>query len=478
MALASLSGVITPLFSLVIFTLGHGLLTTLLTLRLSAEHASPTQIGLVSAAYFAGLFFGSFINARIILRVGHIRAYSAYASILASLAVLHGLIVDAHVWIGLRFLGGLATSGLFVVIESWLLVSSTAKTRGQVLAVYMILLYGALAIAQLLLKLIDPMVLAPFAMTAIAASLSVVPLSLTRVSSPQLETTQGLNIFQLVKLTPSGTFGSFTSGMIIGTVYGLLPLFFTESGADISTVANLMAVVIFGGMTLQYPVGKLSDKLDRRIVLLLLCVAITLTSATVIISNGNTAFNLQTILIFLFGGLSFALYPIALSHACDELNPDQVISANQGLMLAYSLGAVIGPLIAPLVMKLLGSQGLFVYFGVTSALLAVYLSYRKRVRAPVPLEEHQNYTPVPPNTTVTAELDPRADVNQFDEPENADDFVHDPVPMEQVTDAMPDEVQAMEEQLAEAQQLQEAETEKAEQTTASTEQFESFREHR
>ncbi|PXF30829.1 major facilitator transporter [Pokkaliibacter plantistimulans] len=414
MALASLTGVIPPLFSLVIFTLGHGLLTTLLTLRLSAEHVDPQAIGMVSAAYFAGLFTGSFFNARIIVRVGHIRAYAAYASILATLAILHGLLIDPAIWTGLRFIGGIATSGLFVVIESWMLVSSSPQTRGQILAFYMILLYGALAVAQLLLKYIDPMILVPFAMTAMAASLSVVPLSLTRVASPTLEITQGISFFKLVKLTPSGAFGSFTSGMVLGSIYGLMPLFFTDTGHSLNQVANLMAVLILGGMTLQYPVGRLSDKMDRRVVLTILCCCLTIASLTLVFGTEKGSYYIQAGLIFLFGGLAFSLYPMSLSHACDELAPDQVISANQGLLLSYSIGAVIGPLLAPVAMSVYGPKGLFIYFCIVSGVLAGFLLWRKKVRAPVPLAEHQNFITVPPNSPVTAELDPRADVNQTD----------------------------------------------------------------
>ncbi|KIX26176.1 MFS transporter [Aeromonas salmonicida] len=369
----SLTRLLSPLASLVIFILGHGMFNTLLTVRLSAEQVSVQAIGLVSAAYFGGLVLGAFVNACLIIRVGHIRAYAAYASLLCFLFLLHGMVVEPVSWAALRLVGGFATGGLFVVLESWMLVSSSPANRGRLMSLYMILLYGSLAMGQLVLKWVDPMVLTPFALCAMVAP-------------------QPVGVIELVRLTPAGMGSSFTSGLILGAIYGLLPLYFTDSGASLSRVADMMALVILGGMCLQYPIGRISDRYDRRLVILLLSAVLT------------------GVLVFLLGGMAFSIYPLSLSHACDELRPDQVLGANQGLLLAYSLGAMIGPLLAPFVMMQFGPQGLFVYFALCGALLTAYLGWRKRQRAPIPLAEHQVFMPVPPNTPMTAELEPRTDL--------------------------------------------------------------------
>ncbi|MBW3811036.1 MFS transporter [Aeromonas hydrophila] len=346
---------LSPLTSLVIFILGHGMFNTLLTVRLSAEQVSAQAIGLVSAAYFGGLVLGAFVNARLIIRVGHIRAYAAYASLLCFLFLLHGMVVEPLSWAALRLVGGFATGGLFVVLESWMLVSSTPANRGRLMSLYMILLYGSLAMGQLLLKWVDPMVLTPFALCAMAATLSVIPLAVSRVATPAMVAPQPVGVLELVRLTPAGMGSSFTSGLILGAIYGLLPLYFTDSGSSLSKVADMMALVILGGM-------------------------------------------------------AFSIYPLSLSHACDELRPDQVLGANQGLLLAYSLGAMTGPLLAPFVMAQFGPEGLFVYFALCGLLLTGYLGWRKRQRAPIPLADHQVFIPVPPNTPMTAELEPRTDL--------------------------------------------------------------------
>ncbi|MFQ2892518.1 MFS transporter [Aeromonas caviae] len=405
----ALTRLLSPLTSLVIFILGHGLFNTLLTVRLSAEQVSAQAIGLVSAAYFGGLVLGTFINARLIIRVGHIRAYAAYASLLCFLFLLHGMVVEPVTWAALRLIGGFATGGLFVVLESWMLVSSTPANRGRLMSLYMILLYGSLALGQLLLKQVDPMVLTPFALCAMAATLSVVPLALSRVATPAMVAPQPVGVLELVRLTPAGMGSSFTSGLILGAIYGLLPLYFTDSGASLSQVADMMALVILGGMCLQYPIGRASDRYDRRLVILLLCALLTLIALLMLLPEPWRE-PVEGTLVFLLGGMAFSIYPLSLSHACDELRPDQVLGANQGLLLAYSLGAMTGPLLAPFTMTTFGPQGLFVYFALCGLLLSAYLGWRRRKRAPIPLTEHQVFMPVPPNTPMTAELEPRTDL--------------------------------------------------------------------
>lgn len=399
--------VISPLLSLLLFIIGHGLLSTLLTLRLHAEGVSAGWIGLVSTAYFAGLVLGSFANARLISRVGHIRAYAAYASLLAVLSLWHGLMVDPLTWSLLRLLGGFATGGLFVVIESWMLVSSSPATRGRLMALYMILLYGGLAGGQWLLRYIDPAQLSPFALSAMSASVSVLPLALTRVGMPQTETPRSLSVLTLLRLTPAGMVSCMVSGLLLGGIYGLLPLFFTRQGLALNQVANQMTLVILGGVCLQYPLGRLSDRFDRRRILALLGVAVAMLSLTILLLSHLAQPQMQAGLIFLFGGLAFSIYPISMSHACDELTPEQMVSATQGMLLSYSLGSTIGPLLASQAMTHVGPNGLFGFFALCAGGLTLYLVWRQKVRSAVPMDEHQSYVPVPLNTPLVGDLDPR-----------------------------------------------------------------------
>lgn len=405
-----------PLLSMTIYVIGHGLLTTLLTVRLNLAGTSPNVIGMVATAYFGGLVAGTYVNSRVISRVGHIRAYAAYASLLACITILYGFIESAGIWIILRFIGGFATGGLLVVIESWMLVNSRQEFRGRVMAVYMVLFYGAFAAGQLLLQVYPPEALESLALAAMAASLSVVPLALTRVEIPKLEAKGKPDIIALIRKTPAGTIGGFSAGMILGVIYGLLPLFFAETGYDLGQIANMMVVVILGGMTLQYPLGKLSDHMDRRIVLLLLFSATGLLSLAFIWLEATSNILLTAGLLFVSGGMFFSIYPISLSHACDELSQNEIIEANQGLIICYSIGAMTGPLIAPVFMTLRNSTGIFWYFVLLASLTSLFLLWRLNVRDKVQPEEQLAFSISTPNTPVIVELDPRFDPTPGEDP--------------------------------------------------------------
>ncbi|WP_416399371.1 MFS transporter [Allohahella sp. A8] len=409
MKVPKLPGIIFPLISLAIYSLGHGVLSTLVTVRLSAEGVSSTWIGFVSSAYFAGLIVGTFVNARLIVSVGHIRAFAAYASILAAITLLLGLVVIPEFWVFMRFLGGFASGGLLVVIESWILVTTPSVKRGQVMAAYMILFYGSMALGQMVLKNVDLNTLVPFAICAISASLSVVPLALARVNMPILEIGKNLPLRRLLRITPAGITSSFASGLLLGALYGLLPLFFASSGYDLGNTANMMAIVIVGGMALQYPIGRLSDLTDRRIVLAALFGISMVISIFFVWAAPTENFWLTAGFIFLLGGTMFSMYPISLSHACDEIEPNMVMSVNQGLLIAYSIGAMAGPAMAPLFIEVRGPLGLFAFFSVVCAATVVFLLYRRTRREAVPLGEHFSHAMTIPNTPIMAEIDPRAE---------------------------------------------------------------------
>lgn len=400
---------IAPLLSLFILILGNGLFTTLVAVRLHGEGSSALIIGLATACYYAGLVCASFKIERSIIRVGHIRAFSAFASALAVISLLQGIYVNPWFWLFLRFLGGIATAGLFIVIESWLLILGTIKTRGQILAIYMVTFYAAQGLGQFLINLGDPESLILFAITAMLCSLSVIPLAMSKVGAPQFGEPTSLSFRSLYKKSASGIIGCFCAGLILGSIYGLLPLYLAEKTHNTSDVGLFMALTIFGGMALQYPVGKISDYVDRRNVL----IAISLLTIVISLSI-NILFHWQwaaLIAIFIFGGLTFTLYPVSISHACDLLLPNEIVAGTQGLLLAYSLGATIGPAIGPLFMKLIGINGLFLYFITISAILAIFFSWRKIWVAP--RKHDETFIPIPQTTPITAEMDPRGEISEL-----------------------------------------------------------------
>lgn len=395
--------VLTPLISLAIFTLGNGFFTTLLVLRMHAENASSFSIGAMSAAYYLGLVIGSFYIEKLIIKVGHIRSFSGFASALAVISLLHGFFYNIPCWLVLRFLSGYATAGIFIVIESWLLLAGNVKVRGQILSLYMISFYAAQACGQFFLNISPSTNLLLFAISAMLCSLSVIPLSMVKIGQPQISEPSVLNFKKLYQASASGVIGCICCGLILSAIYGLLPLFIIERLHSTIYVSGFMAAVIFGGMALQYPLGKLSDHMDRRTVLIGVSMSFVLISSVTLLTFNNTW--MSFVCMFLFGGMAFTLYPISISHACDALSSKDMVSGTQGLMLAYSLGATAGPLIAPLLMKPFGPAGLFFYFIAISFMLAAFFVWR-RLSTPRTLPDEPFQT-IPQTSPIAAELDPR-----------------------------------------------------------------------
>lgn len=398
----------TPILSLIVFTLGSGLLTTLITVRLHLEGGGAWIVGLITAVYYTGLVLGSFCNDNLIRRVGHIRVYAGFAAILAVATLLQGIFVSEWVWLLLRFIIGYSIAALYIAIESWLLVVAPPKRRGQVLSLYMISFYAALATGQFFLNLSDPKTIVPFCIAAILFSLSIVPLSMTRATSPALEDISPLSMRKLYKISPSGIFGCFCGGLITSVIYGLMPLFIKQLKYSTPYVATVMGLIIFGAMFIQYPIGRLSDYMERRKMLIAtsfmtLCVSLILMLFAIV--HISLIF---LIFMFIFGGVAFVIYPLSISHTCDYLESKDIVAATQGLLLANGVGSIIGPLIVPWFILVMGPLGLFVYFGLTGGILGLFFSWRRTKRPGPSIEEQQGFVAVPRTTPIATGFDPRA----------------------------------------------------------------------
>jgi len=404
----TLKSIISPILSLIILLLGNGLFMTYVTVRLKIDDYSNEAIGFVSASFYAGVLVGSFYANRLIERIGHIRAFAGFASLLSVVSLLQGFYISIWSWSILRALNGAMMAGLFITIESWLLVKSTPKIRGKVLAIYMTALYASQSLGQFLLNISDPLSWIPYILIAILTSLSVIPVSLTKAEAPITSEPSYLRFTKLLNISPLGVIGCLLSGVMLGAVYGLAPLYAQEIGLSLKYISLFMSIIIFGGLVLQWPIGHISDYIDRRKILLIVGLLTTATSILIAIFD---AYNIYLLfgLVFLFGGFSFTLYPLSISHTCDHLEPKDFVAATGGLMIAYGLGAIIGPLIAPFAFKLLGPKGLFIYFAVISGILALYAFIRLFRLPPIPPEEKLPYANLPRTTPSVGELDPRSE---------------------------------------------------------------------
>ncbi|MCQ4298242.1 MFS transporter [Pseudomonas stutzeri] len=402
-----MKSLIAPISSLLggvaLLLLGHGLLNTLLTLRGVAEGYSTGLIGLLMSGYFAGFLIGTWLAPSLIRRIGHIRTFAFYAALAAVAVLLHVLIVNPWVWLVLRVLYGVSLVTLYMVIESWLNAQVSGEKRGQVFALYMAVNLGALAAAQQLLSLDTPMNFTLFALAAILISSALMPITLTRQAQPALPDMPATDLLQLARIAPLPLMAAGISGLTLGGFWGLAPVYASQVGFDAAGVGLLMSITILGGAVLQWPIGLFSDKHDRRVVLLWVA-AIAAVLALVI--TPILAGSLLLGLMFLWGGLAFSIYSIAVAQMVDQLNPDEILSGSSGLLLANGFGAAFGPVVAGGLMHLFGAIALPLFFAVTLGILAIYSFWRPRRVVDLVTEPHGHFTPMLRTSHTVLELMP------------------------------------------------------------------------
>jgi MFS family permease len=395
--------------SLVIVIPGESLSNTLTTIELGKAHIPQFMIGLVSSSFYAGLTIGAFIIEPFIVRVGHIRAFSTFASLLSALYICQGFYLDEWTWIIIRFFIGYCTSGIFIVIESWLLASSDRSNRGMILSIYMIATYLAQAVGQLFLAIDIPQSIFLFCISSLLASVSIVPLAMSRVTHPQIEKPSTLSLRKLWKASASGILACTIGGVMQGGLGLLTPAFMNDIGFSMEDIAYNMFFLITGGMALQYPVGLLSDRFNRHYILAIVTFLATIISLFTVYAAFHSGL-MFTISIFILGGLTFSIYPIGISMACDMIEYTDIIKATQGLLLAYSVGATIGPILMPVFNTIFGKSGLFIYFSIILFLLCAFTLFRIfAVTNKNPLHKDKAIPLQPTATPISSEFDPRSE---------------------------------------------------------------------
>ncbi|WP_431470841.1 MFS transporter [Sphingosinithalassobacter sp. LHW66-3] len=397
------------LVAILMLMAGGGFLATELSIRLETGGSRALMIGAVGMSYFAGLTAGSLLIARLIERVGHIRTFAAVASLFAATTLAFALLPGGLAWMPLRFINGFCAAGVFICLESWLNERAEPSSRGSMLAGYMIALYSGQAIGQMLLTLdlgAEAPAL-PFALAAMLITLAAVPVALTRMPAPTLTKARPLPISALYAVSPLGVVGTVATGLMFGSFYALGAVYVLRQGADIAQAAWFMTAVILGGVALQWPLGKLSDRFDRRKVIVALYGSTVLTSLALGFGGGIEGLLLP--LGAAFGGLGFALYPMCVAHTNDHLQPEQRVSASGGLVLLYSMGAAVGPFAAGGAIQLLGPEGLFGFIALCAAGTSGFGVWRQWHAAPVPAEDQQRFRMLPRTTPMVATLDRAGD---------------------------------------------------------------------
>ncbi|MDD3763739.1 MAG: MFS transporter [Nevskiales bacterium] len=360
------------LLAVAILLSGTGLYGTLLAIRGSREGIADLILGLIMSAYFVGFLLGTYGCPRIIQRIGHIRAFALFATVASCTPILHAMFVTPWAWAGLRIVTGTCLVGLYMIVESWLNAQAPNEHRGQVFAAYMVVNFLALAIGQNLLLLYSPMGFELFGLVAVLISLALAPVAMTRIEQPTPVHAPRLKLADLFRTTPAGMAGALGSGLAMGAFWGMGPVLAQRLGLGAVGVAGFMTAAILGGAALQWPIGRWSDRHDRRFVL----AAVTAGGALSALLAGFVAPHSLPLLfacMFLFGGLGFTIYSISVAHANDRLAADQLLQGASSMLLVHGVGAAIGPTLAGLWIHGLGPIGLMVHFAVVLVATSLYV---------------------------------------------------------------------------------------------------------
>lgn len=401
--------------SMALLIAGNALLGTLLSVRLEIERFATASIAVVLSIYSLGFIIGTLWLDRVIHRVGHIRAFAAFAALYSACILSFPLHISVPGWVVLRVLTGFCIAGLTLVMESWLNGRATVENRGRLLAVYMVIFYLAAACGQLLLRAGDPTRLALFSVAGILVALAVIPLALTRETAPEILPAPRLKLRELARHAPLGVVVAFTAGVITSAFSGAGPIYALRIGLAPETIALFMAGPIVASMLIQAPVGWVSDRLPRKSVLGVTAF-LALATALVVPLAGTLSYGLLATAIALHVALASLLYPMSLALTHDALDAHHVIPANATLLLALGLGTVLGPLAAPLAMAVFGPAGLFFFIAGALALLVLLLVVLNGRQATVPVPEQTHGVVAMPlgASPLATELDPRADPEDFE----------------------------------------------------------------
>ena len=408
-----------------LLVIAHGLQGNLLGVRAVLEDFNIVATGVVMSGYFIGYFFGANIVPNLVGKVGHIRVFAAFASIASLSILIHALIVNPYIWVIGRFLTGLSMISIFVVVESWLNDRATNKSRGKVLSIYMIITFVGIGLGTLLLNFEDPKKYEPFILVSLLLSIALIPILLTKRKPPTFKKTTSIKIKELYKISPLATFSMLCTGFIhpviftLGSVYGALMNF------SVLEISLYLFLITIAGALFQWPIGYLSDKFDRRLIIIItsLLSAILAILCFFSVTKSPDFINLSSdwkilfqhianhrmyfyIFISLYAGLCLPLFSLNLAYVNDFLPKEKFVSAGAGLQLIFGMSAMVAPFLCSIFMKNLGPNGLFLFLFIFQLLIVIFGIYRITIR-PSKDNPENTFTTLPRNITpVGIQLDP------------------------------------------------------------------------
>ena len=374
--------------------IGNGLNGAVIGVRSGNEGFSVVVTGVIMAGYFAGFLVAPSLVVKMIASVGHIRVFAGLASLASSAVLIHALSVLPVTWTAMRFVFGFSFAGLYIVIESWLAELSTPANRGRTLAVYMIVSMAGLGIGQYLIAVADPNGFRLFIVSSVLVSLALVPVTLAAAAKvPPSRSVEKVSIRELIGYVPTGVVGSFMTGASTGVLLGLAAVYATRSGLSVDRTAAFLIAPTIGAIALQWPIGRLSDRVSRRAVIFGVVIAAAALSVTASAVPPDSA--LMLLIMFGIGGTMFPLYSLMVSYTLDWTPVGKTVGAAGTLVRINGSGALVGPLVAAPLMSWFGDDALFFTMTAWFSVILAFVAYRIAFKEALPSERQTKFVPFP-----------------------------------------------------------------------------------
>ncbi|MGV6838712.1 MAG: MFS transporter [Planktomarina sp.] len=416
-----LSGSWALLLGMLFLMVGNGMQGTLLGVRGDIEGFSTFEMSIVMSAYFAGFLGGSRMTPALIRRVGHVRVFAALASFISAVLILYPALTDPIAWTLGRVAIGFCFSGVYVTAESWLNNAASNENRGKALSMYMIVQMSGIVFAQVLLAYGDVSGYILFVISSVLVSISFAPILLSIQPTPAFDTAKPMTLRQLIEVSPLGAMGMFLLGGVFSAQFGMAAVFGAQIGWTVPEISIFVSVIYIGALLLQYPIGWLSDRMDRR--MLILIISAIGGAASIVAYMLGQSFWAIVAMGFVIGGTSNPMYSLLLAYTNDFLEPDDMAAASGGLLFLNGVGAVGGPLVTGWMMGEFGPLGFFLLIAILMIFLALYAGYRMTRRPiQVPVDETATYAPVSPaSSLIMAEVASEVYVDALAEEDEAAD---------------------------------------------------------
>lgn len=380
------------LLGVMLLMVGNGVQGSLLGIRGSMEGFSTLELSIVMSSYFVGFLGGSQLAPEMIRRVGHVRVFAALGSMISAVLVLYPSVPDWMAWSVMRIVIGFCFSGIYVTTESWLNNTATNETRGQALSAYMIVQMIGIIASQALLNAADPGGFVLFIIPSVLVSLAFMPMLLAPTNVPIFETTRGLSFRELYRISPLGCVGMVLTGGVFSAMFGMSSVWGSMAGLSVRDISLFIGALYLGGLVLQFPLGRLSDRMDRRKLILWLCIvaAVVMMLPTFI----ELPFPGLLAVAFLLGGITNPVYSLLIAYTNDFLGKESMAAASAGMIFLNGLGAIFGPLATGWLMGHYGPRGFFLFICVLYIALSAYALWRMTQRvAPAASGSFTSLTP-------------------------------------------------------------------------------------